>query len=295
MIPNALFLATLLLYALSAGLYHVPALVRGARGGRWGQGAALLGLVTHSIAIIERSVVLGHAPYVQLREAVATIAWVIVLLTLLVEWRRRTTALGALAMPLAALMMVMADTLPLFGSANPLVPLLYEKPVDAHIGAIVSAFGGFALAFCAALLYLAQERRLKEKRAGAQTPGALSLADIEQVANSLAAFGFSMLSLGLAIGAMYAAGGLWTGAWMAEPIVLASLGTWCVYAWYLYNRGVRGSRGRINMYFLVAGFSLAFVTVLVIRVLAPGQHGFHVHNESLGKPSILMGAGDRKP
>jgi ABC-type uncharacterized transport system permease subunit len=286
-IPDLLFLATLLCYVLSAGLYHVKILVRGAKGMRLAQTAAVLGFITHTIAILERSIVLGHAPYVQLREAVSTIAWVIVLLTLLVQWRRHTTALGAPALALASLMMLMADTLPVFGKTDPLIPQIYESPVDAHIGAIVAAFGAFALAFSAAILYLVQERRLKEKRVRAGQIGTLSLVEIEQVANSFAAFGFSMLSLGLMLGIVWAAGGLWKGPWFAEPIVLATAATWAVYAWYLYKRGVRGSRGRSNMYYLLAGFSLAVFTLLIIRVLLPGQHGFRMGEHGPQSSRIL--------
>lgn len=271
---HPLFLAALLLYFLSAGLYAVPYLVRGAATARLAQAAALLGFLAHSAGIIERAVSLGHAPYVELREAVSTIAWVVVLLTLLVEWRRKTTALGVLAMPLAGILMFMADALPVFGTAHPLIPALYNDPLKAHIGATVAGFGGFALAFCAAVLYLVQERRLKEKRARPGEPGALSLVEIEQVANTLAAFGFAMLSLGLLLGVIWAGSGLWHGHWYAEPIVLTTLATWAVYAVYLYRRGVAGARGRANMYFLIAGFALVACTVLLVRVLAPGRHGF---------------------
>lgn len=278
---HPLFLAALLLYFLSAGLYAVPYLVHGSlttRTGRFrinmAQAVALLGFLAHSAAIVERAVILGHAPYVELREAVSTIAWVVVLLTLIVEWRRRTTALGVLAMPMAGILMFMADALPVFGPEHPLIPVIYDDPLKAHIGATVAGFGGFALAFCAALLYLIQERRLKEKRARPGEPGALSLVEIEQMANALAAFGFAMLTLGLLLGVIWAGSGLWQGRWWAEPIVLTTVATWAVYAVYLYRRGVHGARGRANMYFLIAGFGLTIGTVLLVRVLAPGRHGF---------------------
>jgi ABC-type transport system involved in cytochrome c biogenesis permease subunit len=202
-----------------------------------------------------------------------TMAWVIVTLSLLVEWRHRASILGVPAMPVAALTMVLADTLPLFGSSHPLLPALYRNPMTAHIGAIVTAFGCFALAFCTALLYMVQERRLKQKRKAVSRPGAMALSEIEDLANTLTAFGFSMLTLGLLLGLAWAASGVWTGRWYLEPIVLATVATWIVYAVYLYRRSVVGSRGRSNMYFLIVGFSLAALTLLVIRPILPGQHG----------------------
>lgn len=274
MTPDTLFLATLVLYVLSAGLFHVRLLLRRARSAGPAHVAAGLGFITHSAAIVGRAAALGHAPYVNLREAVSTVAWTIVLLMLLVHWRRSTTALGAPAMALAALLMILADILPAFNGGAPLVPAIYENPVSAHIGALVAALGAFALSFSSATLYFSQERQLKTKRPRESPPGSLSLAEIEQVANTFAAFGFSMLSLGLVLGLVYAASGLWKARWYLDPVVLATLATWTIYAWYLYERGVRGARGRANMYFLLAGFSLAVATMLFIRVLFPGQHGF---------------------
>ena len=267
------FTIALVLYFVSAGLYHVPILLKGTRGARPAQLAALLGWLFQTAGIVHRSYTLGLAPYVDLRGAVMTVAWVIVLLTLIVEWRRHTATIGVPAMPVAALTMVMADTLPLFGKVHPLMPSLYRNPMTAHIGSIVTSFGCFAFAFCLALLYMVQERRLKRKLLRTARPGALSLADIEHLANTFAAFGFSMLTLGLLLGFLWAASGVWKGNWYMEPIVLATMATWAVYAGYLYIRGVRGSRGRGNMYFLIIGFSLAVLTLLVVRPILPGQHG----------------------
>ncbi|HEY3412918.1 MAG TPA: cytochrome c biogenesis protein CcsA [Armatimonadota bacterium] len=267
------FTIALVLYFVSAGLYHVPVLLNGKRGARPAQIAALVGWLFQTAGIAHRSLTLGLPPYVELRGAVMTVAWVIVLLTLVVEWRLHTATLGVPAMPVAALAMVMADTLPLFGGIHPLMPSLYRDPMSAHVGSIVAAFGCFALAFCLALLYMVQERRLKRHTLRTTRPGALSLTDIEHLANTFAAFGFSMLTLGLLLGFVWAASGVWKGNWYMEPIVLATIATWAVYAGYLYIRGVKGSRGRGNMYFLIIGFTLAVFTLLVVRPILPGQHG----------------------
>lgn len=267
------FTITVILYFVSAGLYHVRLLIPGAKMARAAQGVAIAGWLFHSAGIAQRSLVLGQPPYMELRGAVMTMAWVVVGLTILVEWRHKASILGVPAMPIAALTMVLADTLPMFGSAHPLLPALYHNPLTAHIGSIVTAFGCFALAFCTALLYMVQERRLKQKRRISAQPGAMALTEIEELANTLTAFGFSMLTLGLLLGLAWAASGTWKGNWYLQPIVLATVATWVVYAAYLFRRGIMGSRGRSNMYFLIVGFSLAAITLFVVRTILPGQHG----------------------
>jgi ABC-type transport system involved in cytochrome c biogenesis permease subunit len=270
-VGQALFTAALVLYFVSAGLYHVPVLLRRVHDARPAQIAALVGLLFHTAGILQRSLVSHQAPYLELHGAVATMAWVIVLLTLVVEWRTRTTSLGVPAMPIAAIAMVLADTLPTFGKADALMPGLNHNPMTAHIGSIVAAFGCFALAFCTALLYMVQERRLKHKQLTKTRPGAMPLMEIEKLASTFAAFGFSMLTLGLVLGVVWAFN-RWKGDWYVDPIALATYAIWVVYAAYLYVRGVKGLRGRTNMYFLIIGFSLAAFTLLIVRLLLPGQH-----------------------
>lgn len=270
---GTLFTITVVLYFVSAGLYHVRLLIPGAKIARAARVVAVVGWLFHTAGIAQRSMLLGQAPYLELRGAAMTMAWVIVGLTVLIEWRHKSSILGVPAMPIAALTMVLADTLPMFGNAHPLLPALYRNPLTAHIGSIVTAFGCFALAFCAALLYMVQERRLKHKRKMSTRPGGMALTEIEELANSVTAFGFSMLTLGLLLGLAWAASGTWKGHWYLQPIVLTTVATWVVYAAYLYRRGILGSRGRSNMYYLIVGFSLAALTLFVIRTILPGQHG----------------------
>jgi ABC-type transport system involved in cytochrome c biogenesis permease subunit len=267
-------LAALALYAVSAALYHVRSLVTRTRSIAVPHAVAGVGLLAQTTGIIQRTAALGHAPYLELSEALATIAWALVLLTLVAESRKRTTAFGVLSMPMAVVILFLAGILPDVDNRHTLAPLLNDRGWMAHIGSITAAFGALALAFCAAVAYLVQERRLKEKTLGPADKAGLSLADIEQVANWLTAFGFSMLTLGLLMGALWASTGVWHGRWYTEPIVLATVAMWIVYAAYLFQRSVRGERGRSNMRLLIAGFVLAFSTVLLVRLLFPGQHRF---------------------
>lgn len=266
--------AALALYALSAALYHVRSLVTRTHSVAIPHAIAGIGLLAQTTAIIQRTAALGHAPYLELSEALATIAWALVLLTLITESRKRTTVFGVLSMPMAVVILFLAGILPDVDNTNAQMPLLYDRGWTAHIGSITAAFGALALAFCAAVAYMVQERRLKEKTLGPKEGTGLSLADIEQAANWLTAFGFSMLTLGLLMGALWASTGVWHGRWYTEPIVLATVATWMVYGAYLFQRSIRGERGRSNMRLLIAGFVLAFGTVLLVRLLFPGQHRF---------------------
>lgn len=130
----------------------------------------------------------------------------------------------------------------------------------AHIMLVILADACFALAFCLAMGYLVQAWCLKRKLVERlRLLPSLDVAD--DTAHALAVVGFSLFSLGLAIG---------IGTLVREhlgpdiKIGLATL-TWLVYALYLVCRHGIGWRGRRLQALLVIGFCVALLNFLAAR------------------------------
>src|SRR5205085_2511226 len=129
------------------------------------------------------------------------------------------------------------------------------------------------LAFCAALVYLMQERRLKRKRLDGIFHRLLPLEQADLIANRLVGIGFALLTLGLLMGIRFAAQD-WTGAWWLDPKVLSSVFTWAIYGAYLYTRSIAGWRGRRTMLMLVAGFAAVLIGYLGVNLSGAGRHAY---------------------
>ena len=152
--------------------------------------------------------------------------------------------------------------------------------VRSHLGPtfvvlhVLSNLGGtalFLLACGVAVLFLVQERRLKQKklhRGGSALP---PLDALDRAVHRLLLAGFPLLTLGVVSGTFWAPDLLAGGA---DRVLRAVLGyaTWLVAAVVLTLRAVAGWRGRRAAYGTIAGFACA-AAVLAIYLVRPSEGG----------------------
>lgn len=129
-----------------------------------------------------------------------------------------------------------------------------------HIITVVASFTVLALAFGSSLAYLAQDRRLREKRALSKQLPALTALDT--LINRLVSLGFILLCISIVFGSLWAHAreGRW---WNWSPRNVLALMTWLVYAAYIYSRTLSGWKGKRSVMLIVAGFILIFVTFII--------------------------------
>lgn len=262
------------LFGIAYTIYFLASIAYGAnlfaKGTDWSLAAwalAVAGWLAHTGALALLGIAKHHAPFTTFFESVSFMAWSVVLAYLLVDRRGKAPALGAFALPLAFLTIFVASTQPPYG-ADPLVTR--DHSLKIHIAMSLLGYGSLALAFCAAVAYLVQERRLKQKRLGLLSR-LISLDEADSLANSLAAVGFALLTLGLITGFIFAYRD-WRGLWALDPKVVTSLAGWAVYAAYLYAHNVKGWRGRKTMFLLVVGFCVVAAGFVGVNVAGVGRH-----------------------
>jgi ABC-type transport system involved in cytochrome c biogenesis permease subunit len=122
-------------------------------------------------------------------------------------------------------------------------------------------------------MYLGESRMLRSKRIAAVLGVLPPLDQLEGAMYRTAAFGFLLLTVGLATGAFWAQS-VWGSYWSWSPKQTASLATWLVFATYLHYRVVRHARGRNGAWLIVAGFVCVVLTLLVTGLLGDDRHQF---------------------
>jgi ABC-type uncharacterized transport system permease subunit len=270
-------LVPLALYFAAAVLYHMHLFgsrssgETAARLRRAATAATLGGVVTHAMVLTEAAWVGGRAPLGRPAETLSLLAWLIAVAQLVIEARAGWAAIGSLSMPIAFIVLFSA-LLP--ASRDPHhAAILQSRLMEPHVLATILGFVSFALAFCCAVLYLIQSRLLKRKRIKGLFGRLPPLESISVSAHWLAAAGFSMLTLGIVTGMLWATRA-WRPGWYLDPKVVTSIFAWLVYAAYLYASAVSGWRGRKTTYFLIAGFIVVLIAYYGVNLVAPGQHQF---------------------
>lgn len=271
---NPIFLVALLFYA-AAAFFHILYFIREKEGAaRTAYILTLAGFVAHLIATAIQWANTGHFPAVRWYESISFLAWAMVLVYLSLAHISKLKVLGVFIVPVASIALFTALLIP------KKVVSVVELPFKTywlliHTSIIFLSYAAFISAFGLSIMYLIEEKMIKEKKQKKHVLMYRRLPPLEAL-DSLCykciAVGFPFLTVGIATGAIWASNAEGINWSWKEPKVVASLGIWCIYALLLGIRLVSGWRGRKMMYLAVAGFLAVLITYIGINLLLPGIH-----------------------
>ncbi len=266
------FLAAFAALGLALGLYAVNVL--GARGlrtlsfagagslsptmadravetaGRYATILAVNAFIFLTASLSSRAVASGHGPFSNMYEFSVAFSWGALAIYLYFELRYRLRTLALLVVPAALGLLAYATTVP--SDIEPLVPALQNNLLlTVHVAVAIIAYGAFAVAFGAGVLYLVQRRDsirwLPRKSV------------LDEIGYKSVIVGFPMLALAIILGALWAEIA-WGTYWSWDPKETASLVTWLIYGGYLHARVLRGWRGERSAMLLIIGFGATLFT-----------------------------------
>jgi ABC-type uncharacterized transport system permease subunit len=219
---------------------------------------------------------LGHAAYVALASFVAhvcpihsvhfllSVASLFASATYLtLRSRFRIDALGLLVAPLGLAFLLGTYFL---GKPAP-EPRLSPVFITLHVVTNLLGVALFLLAGGAAVLYLVQERRIKEKRRGARIGNLPPLDTLDTAEHRFLVAGFPLLTLGIVTGT-YWAQKLETGSPDEVMRTVFGYATWLLIGGVLLLRAAAGWRGRRSAYGTILGLCCA-TAVMIIYLVRP--------------------------
>ena len=218
-------------------------------------------------------------PVTNLYESLILFAWAMVLVFLVLYWKRRLIEIGWLVALLAASAMAYAAGLTAPQTAiAPLVPALKSNWLLFHVITCFLAYAAFAVAAALALVILFlphQRQRRVEGEAPRALPveGATRAPIIDLTMYRVVLFGFLLLTVGIILGAVWA-NESWGSYWSWDPKETWSLITWFVFAAYLHARRSRGWTGRPAATLVLAGFAVTLFCYLGVNLVLSGLHSY---------------------
>jgi cytochrome c-type biogenesis protein CcsB len=238
------------------------------RAGAWVMG---VGLGFHTLALIQSTRVLGYLPAATLGDTLLVFAWALVAAFLFLNWRYPINVLGALAAPLAALLICGSLILP--GGKGAVSPLLQSFWLAFHIGLALLGYAALTLAGLGGVLYLVQERQLKAKKFGFFYHRLPSLEQLDTLNYWCLALGFPLLTGGIITGSLYAQYTLGS-FWSFDPKEVLTIIAWLVYAVLLHERLAVGWRGRRAALMAIGGFLVLVFAFVGANLWLTGYHSF---------------------
>lgn len=236
----------------------------------WGFMLTVAAFALHSLSILHRAIFSQYFPLTTLTDALSLFGWIVILLLLVMRHRDPSPIFGAIAAPMAAVLCGLAVAFS-YRIAPPTAPVLRTWWLPMHVFLALVAYGFFALAAIAGMMYILQESFIKAKRLGPMyrlLPSLITLDDINRLAIPI---GFFLHTVATVSGMLWAHRA-WGAYWSWDPKEILTLVTWFLYAIVVYQRFRFGSRGRKAAIAALIGFALVIFTMIGVNLFLGGHH-----------------------
>jgi cytochrome c-type biogenesis protein CcsB len=209
------------------------------------------GFVFHTLSLVLLSIQRRHFPITNLPESLCFFAWCISLTFMVANIRYRINVLGAFILPLVSLLTIFSQVL--WQDHRTAPAPLNSVWVHFHVSVAFLAYAAFFLTFVAGILYLIQEKELKEKHFRFLYFRLPSLHICDELLRRSLYMGFVAMSLTLISGAIWAQQA-WGKFWSWDPKETAALITWGIYLVLVNYRITARWHGRRAAYISIVGF-----------------------------------------
>ena len=238
---------------------------------RMGVFSSRCGWILLTLSLMTRGIALGHLTFHTLFDTILLFSWITLTIYIYFEWRHGWPVLGAVVLGILAATSFVLLLLP--RDIQPLLPILQSRVLVLHIALNFTAYGAFALSFILGLMYLGQELQLKKKRITALYYLLPGLETLENLTDILARIGFTLLTLGIALGSIYAKFA-WSSFWDWNVKETWTLLIWTIYAVFIYLRHVKAWRGKRSVIWVLIGFAAVLINYFGISLKLATEHRF---------------------
>lgn len=229
------------------------------------------GIIVHWQALLERSRMLNNVPYQDWVGSLSLFAWFLAVTYLGIETYHRQRSVGPFALPLVIALMV---TSTIASGVSPRVPPPSQGSAFAlHVTLSMLAYSAFTLAFLTSVIYLLQNRVLRDRKLGGTFWKFPPLEALERMSRTSVVIGVVALSVGIVLG-MVKATALWKGVWSWDPKVIASFVVWGIYVVYLWLGNTTAWRGARASILCVLNFLLLIFSYTVVNLLLSEHHRY---------------------
>jgi len=267
---RGLLVTSLALYA-AAALGYGMLWLRGARALRHVPVAIMCAAVgLNAVAVASRWIEAGRPPFKTLQESLVLLAACIALVHLVVEAGHRMRVIG-LPAALASAASILYALVQMDREVARMPAALQSGWFIPHVVVYFFGYASLVAAAGAAAVYLVHPDPIAHGRE--HVLGSASV-DLSAWMSGAVRFGFVLLTVGLAIGAVWAKDA-WGDYWSWDPKETWALVTWLVYAAHIHLEKVAGWRGRRLAIVVIAGMAAVLFTFLGMSLLPTTEGSLH--------------------
>jgi ABC-type uncharacterized transport system permease subunit len=266
------------LFAILAGIAYLLSLILYVRflsagnrlTGRLGTLFLSAGLVAHYFALLERSRGLHTVPYHDLYGAMSLIGWLLALTYLGLEIYERQRSVGAFVLPFILVFFLAAHLAP----ADRLSPPDAHGPSFAfHVTLSILAYSAFALSCVLSLIYLGEERLLRNRKLGNMVWRLPPLELLERMSQSSVLVGLISIAVGTVLGFVWV-DRLSSQYSFYDPKYLVTLLVLALYVLYFRLARTTAWRGARASKLCIFNFVIVVLSFTVVNLYLSHSHRY---------------------
>ncbi len=268
----------LALYIVATVLYAYQFLLRRPVTAWWARFTVGAGFICQTASIGLHSVVTDGTEMTGGNSLVLA-SWVLVLVYFIVEHVIRVRIYGTFLIPLAVILLVIAQLMGISGSAAELTKAQADQlaswRVGIHVALIFLANVGFLVSAASSAFYLIQDTQLKRRKTTPIFRKLPSLEQTQKIARRAVVYAYPAYTVGLVLGVIRAIEKDVSGWWQDPRIMLAGV-VWVIYGTYLLLVYRREISARTACWFSLGGFAVVVVVAILARTVPVGFHIFGI-------------------
>src|SRR5258706_3845807 len=238
--------------------------------GRLGTVFLGLGLVAHYFALLEPPPGLNTVPYHDLYGSMSLFGWLLAPTYLALEFYHRQRSVGAFVLDFIFVLSLAAVLAP----ADRLAYTPAHGTVFAlHVALSILAYDAFALSFVLSLIYLAENRLLRNRKLGEVVWRLPPLDLLERMSRSSVLIGIVSIAIGTALGFIWV--DRLTGQyWYYDPKYVVTLLVLLLYAAYLQLARTTTWRGARASRLCIFNFMVVILSFTVVNLYLSNTHRY---------------------
>jgi ABC-type uncharacterized transport system permease subunit len=262
---------TVLAYGLSLASYLRFLYTGRELSGRIATFLLVAGLFAHYFALLERSRGLHTVPYHDLYGSLSLFGWLLALTYLGLELYHRQRSVGAFVLPFILVCFLASQLAP---SADRLAPAPAHGPIFAfHVTLSILAYAAFALSFVLSLIFLTENRLLRNRKPSNVVWRLPALELLERMAKSSVLIGMIAIAIGAALGFIWV--DRLTGQyWYYDPKYVITLIVLLLYVIYFRLARTAAWRGARASWLCIFNFILVVLSFTVVNIYLSRTHRY---------------------
>lgn len=233
------------------------------------------GALAHTFIIGMQTMEFGHVPVTNASSAISAFVAMLALAYLYTEMTTDERAMGAFILPLAVALQLIPAIHP---GIEDRAEVLQGPLFGIHVLSLLFAYASFALACVIGITYVLLFKEIKAKHLGFFYARLPSLQVLDTMNQRAVVVGWSFLTIGLLVGAVWASQVGYDPRVQAmslqDPKIFVALVCWAVYSFEAFAARRIGWGGRRAAYLSAIGFAIVLLNFVPISYFLTNSHNF---------------------